>query len=463
MPNWNPWQKSSKGKWMANSESALLPVRRHVGAILRLSIPIIVGQLGIMILGFADTLMVGRYGTPELSAAGFVNNFFNLAIFSLLGLSYSATPIVGAFYGKGDARSVGCALRESLKLNLLGGLIIFLVMAFFYFHIELLRQPEELLSIIRPYYLAILFSVIPLALFNSLKQCSDAVNQPQLGMWVMTSGNILNILLNVLLIYGIGPFPEWGLFGAGIATLISRFLMALFMLLYIFISPHFRPFLCKSRGQCTWRGIIRQALIGLPISVQLLLETASFEGCAIFMGWIGAIPLAAHQVMITISSFCFLVFYGIGAAISILISQYRGRGKWSEVVRLARIGWGMCLFCGIWLTGIIYGLHEPIARLFTEDSDVVATISTLLLPFIFYQFGDCTQIVYSNALRGIEQVGRMMFSAFVAFVLVSIPMSYILAFPLHLGAAGVWWGLPFGLTIAGILYSLDFHRATAAT
>ena len=202
------------------------------------------------------------------------------------------------------------------------------------------------------------------------------------------------------------------------------------------------------------------ACIGLPIAVQLCLESASFNIAGMFMGWIGDIPLAAHQVICTISTLVFMIQYGIGAAAAIRVSQFRGRGEWTEVRHATYSAWGLSATFSLLMVGGICLFREPITSIFTSDLRVQTLCYSLLPAFVLYQFGDCTQIIFSNSLRALEAVGRMLLYAIIAYLLVSIPMSYLLGIHLGFGAEGVWYGIPFGLTTAGLLFIYEFRRKT---
>lgn len=432
----------------------------HLLPIVRLSIPLIVGQLGVIVQQFADTAMVGHYGTAELSAAGFVGTVFNMFIFFLLGISYSTTPVVGSFFGRGEMAGASGTLRESLLVNLCTAIMVMAPLTWLYFHIELLDQPEELIPVARPYFLTLLLSLPFLSLFNTFKQFSDALGETRMPMWVMLVANTLNIVLNIPLIFGCSVIgvPPLGLLGAGIATLVSRMFMAVAMGLLVFFHKVYCP-VVSIPGRVSLRGVWRLWAIGLPISLQLCLETASFNVSGIFMGWIGSVPLAAHQVMCTIATLCFQVVYGIGAAAAVRVSQYAGRNEWDEVRRAANTAFALAGCCILVISsGIVIGIR-PLTALFTTSGEVSLMVMALLLPFLFYQMGDCLQIVFANVLRGIARVRTMMWSAFVAYVLVSIPLSYAFAFFFHFGAVGVWWGIPFGLTTAGVLFHREFRKA----
>ena len=435
------------------------PISSHIKAISLLGLPIVVGQLGVIVQGMADTIMVGQYGTPELSASAMVNNIYNFIIFFLLGISYATTPITGAAFGKGDHNEVSRSLKESLSVNLLFSGIIMILLTWLYFHMDILGQPQHLMPLVRPCYLILMLSLPFLAGFNALKQFAEAVGHTTLPMRVMIVSNILNIALNALLIYGIAGMPEWGLFGAGMATFIARVFLFAAMLFAVFHGKKFKLWTRKSQHSSTTRkGCTHMAMVGFPIAIQLCLESASFNIAGMFMGWIGDIQLAAHQVMCSISTLIFMIQYGIGAAAAIRISQFRGRGEWSDVKRTVHSAWALAILFAIVSVGAIAIFCQPITSIFTSDSRV-QNICFLLLPaFVLYQLGDCTQIIFSNSLRAIEAVGRMLLYAIMAYLLVSIPMSYLLGIHLALGAEGVWYGIPLGLTTAALLFMYEFRR-----
>lgn len=428
--------------------------------IARLGFPIVIGQVGTILQQFADTMMVGQYGTPELSASGFVNGVMGLVVYFLLGISYSTTPAVGGYFGQHDLRSVARTLKESLTVNLAFSLITCALMSLLYFRLDVFRQPEELLGLIGPYYLYVLASMPFVAGFNAFKQFCDGVGRTRTPMWIMIASNILNIALNWLLIFGRCGCPEMGLGGAGLATLLSRIFMMAALGAVVLLSPGYRPYVHVQGSGMSWKGIRHLSVKGLPLSFQMCMEAASFNIGAIFMGWIGAVPLAAHQVMSSISTLAFQVIYGVGAAASIRISQYRERSTGAEIRRIARSGFCLGLASSAVMCCLIWLFRDSLIGAFTTSSEVAELVTSLMVPFTIYQIGDCMQITFANCLRGIEAVKPMMRTAFISYILVSLPLSYLFAFTMGYGATGVWMGMPFGLTTAGLLFLRDFIRYT---
>ena len=434
---------------------------QHYKALLYLGIPIVIGQVGMIILGFADTLMIGHHSTNELGAASFVNNVFNLAIIFSTGFSYGLTPIVGGLYGGRELAKAGQALRCSLIANFLIGLLLTLAMGVIYLNIEHLGQPEELLPLIRPYYLVLLASLIFILLFNGFKQFADGITDTRTAMWILLGGNVLNIIGNYILINGKLGLPELGLLGAGLSTLFSRIVMV-FVFLLIFLRS--KRFLRYRMGffRLGWSKTVFHHLnaLGWPIGLQMGMETASFSLSAVMVGWLGTIALASHQIMCTISQFTFMMFYGMGAAIAVRVSNFNGQKDILNVRRSSYAGFHLIIALGCILSLIIFLCRYHLGGWFTDNEEVSQLVVFLVIPMLIYQFGDGLQITFANALRGISDVKPMMLIAFISYFLISLPVGYFCGFVLGWGTVGVWMAFPFGLTSAGIMLWLRFRYKT---
>ena len=433
----------------------------HYKALAQLALPIMVGQLGMLLVGFADTIMIGHHSTQELAAASFVNNLLTLAIVTGIGFSLGLTPVVGALQGQKRHAEAGLALKSSLVANTLVALGLIAAAMVLYLFLDRLGQPEELLPIIRPYYLIVTLAMLPVMWFNSGRQFTDGIAKPQYGMWILLAGNGLNILGNWLLINGIGPFPELGLNGAGISTIFARSCMAL---TYLFLIGRGRRFQRYRVGLFRHRGmrpmVKRLFHLGTPMAMQSGMECASFSLCAILVGWIGTLALASHQIMCIISQFNFMIYLGLGTAVSIRTSHFYGQGRINEVRQMAASGFRLMLLLEVVLSALLFTVHDVMGGWFTDNTEVTAMVSSLFVVFVAYQFGDGMQINYANALRGITDVKALALIAFVAYFLISLPASYLFAFPLDMGLVGVWLGFPFGLTSAGVMLWWRFQRQT---
>ncbi|MCI6130425.1 MATE family efflux transporter [Prevotella sp.] len=431
----------------------------HYRTLLSIGIPIMIGQLGMIILSFADTMMVGHHSTSELGAASFVNNIMNLVIITGTGFSYGLTPIVGGMFGRKQLPEAGQALRCSLLANTLAAVIMMAALTILYFNLANIGQPDELLLYMRPYYLVLLASLPFVMLFNAFKQFTDSITETRTSMWILLSGNLLNIIGNYILIYGKMGVPEMGVVGAGVSTLISRIVMV-----GIFLAV----FLCKRSMKQYREGFFslgwsrqlvrRLTTLGTPIALEMGMETASFSLSIIMVGWLGTIALASHQVMSTISQFTFMVYYGLGAAVAVRTSYFHGQGDTTNTRHVVTAGLRLMVMLEILLGGIIFLLRKDIGSWFTDSAEVSASVLTLMLPFFIYQFGDGLQINYANALRGIADVKPLMVIAFIAFFVISLPVGYLCGFVMGYGLVGVWMAFPFGLTSAGIMMWWRFRK-----
>ena len=435
------------------------PFATHYKDLTRLGLPIVIGQLGIILVSFVDTFMVSRHGTNDLAAASFVNNMFNLAIIFATGFSYGLTPIVGKLFGKGKRGDAGGMFKNALLSNGTIAALLMLAMWTLYLNIGNLGQPVELLGLMRPYYITLLVSIPFVLLFNAFKQFADGITDTKASMWILLSGNVLNIVGNYLLIFGKCGLPELGLLGAGISTLLSRMAMLAISLIVFFNRKGYREYAIGF-----WKtGVSRMRqkelfFLGLPIAAQMGMEAASFSLTTIMVGWIGTTALAAHQIMVTVSQLGFMVYYGMAAAVAVKVSNYNGAGDTANIKRATSSGFHLITMMAIVTSIIVFTMRHHIGSIFTDDTSVVLLVAQLTIPFLLYQFGDGMQCNYANALRGIADVKPMMLFAFVAYFVISLPAGYIFGFVLDFGLPGVWMSFPFGLTSAGVMFYLRFRH-----
>lgn len=433
--------------------------RHHYSELLSIGIPIIIGQLGTIVLGFADTLMIGHHSTNELAAAGLVNNTFGLVLLFYLGFSYGLTPIVGKLFGMGQEEAIGQKVKNSLVANMAIGVMLMTAMTVLYFNLANIGQPEELLPLIRPYFIVNLISVPFVGVFNTLKQFFDGITRTKVSMWVMIAGNVVNILFNWLLIYGVGGFPEMGLLGAGIATMSSRIIMPLALAAIIMFHKryrHYRHDIANSR--INRADFIEMNRMGWPVALQLGMETAAFSLSCVMVGWLGTIPLAAHQVMITVSQLFYLVISGLASALSIRVSHFIGQNDIAAVRATSADGFRLALAISACMSVPIILFRHNIGALFSDNAEVHQVVAMLIIVLVIYQFGDGLQYTFANALRGIACVKPMVWYAFIAYFGINLPMGYFLGFVADLGILGIWVAFPIGLTVAGVLFWQRFRK-----
>lgn len=426
---------------------------QKIREILRIGLPIMLGQACVIILAFADNIMIGWRSVDELAASSFVNNVMNLFILTELGFATGMTPMIGADNGTGNIKGIGITVKNGLVTNGIIGGISIILLTIIYFCLDHFGQAPELMPYIKPYFAIIGISTLFALGFNVLKQFTDGICRPMISMTLLMIGNLLNIFGNWVLIYGKLGFPEMGLTGAGISTLVSRALILLVFIVFIFKSKKMNEYARAIKEALLSRGEMKTVFkMGYPVGIQMALESSTFTFAAVMAGWLGVIQLAAHQVVITISQLFFLMMQGLSFAVSILVSNAFGRKDLGSVREYARKGYFMTLGISATLSVLLYCFRYQAAGIFTDSPEVSAMAVSLFFLLFAYQFGDGLQLCFANVLRGIQDVRPIMYAAFVSYYLIAIPSAYVLGFKTSLGIHGIWLGFPIGLTLAGIFF-----------
>jgi len=426
-----------------------------------LAFPVVLSQAGQMIVGLADTVMVGQLGATSLAAVSLANNIFIIGLVFGLGLATGLTPLAGKDFAGGNRLGSTEWFKHGIFMFSAIGVIQAVLMAFVVFLLPYMGQPADVVQLAIPYYLTVVASFIPFMLFAVFKQYAEGLGNTRIAMVITIGVNVFNIVLNYLLIYGKFGFPEWGVFGAGIATFISRLLMPVIFIAVFLKSPFFRPDTENWRKCSLSAKQARRLLkIGFPIAGQFIVEVATFSLGSIMAGWLGAAAIAANQIALSLSGFTYMVAAGFAAAVTIKVSHFRGRGE----IKQARIAvfaslHQVLLFMGTSVTFFIL-FRFKIPALFVPDEEVIKIAAVLMLIAGLYQFFDGMQVVLLGALRGFEDVKIPMFIQTGVYFFVALPICYVLTFTFKLGAAGIWTGYLAGLFLVSILLLLRFNRSS---
>lgn len=436
-----------------------MTIREHLKININLAVPVMASQLGQVMVGVADSVMVGQVGYIPLAGAALGNSIFYFFMTFGLGVSFAITPLVGFADGEGKKKECGQILRHGLVVNTLLGLVLSALVIIAANYLHLFGQDEAVVVQATPYMIIIGFSMIPFLVFQTFRQFSEGLSMTKIPMVVSVSMNILNIILNYILIYGKLGFPAMGLLGAGIATLIARTAMAIVMMAYVLSNSRFKPYLIglgiTKLNYNTIRDILR---IGVPAGLQFVFEVGAFSMAAIMMGWIGATTQAAHQVAINLASITYMTVSGLGAAAAIRVGNQLGKRDYRTMKKaaLTLIAMGTALMVIFSLVFIIGRDWLPL--LYNDDLEMVSIASGLLIVAALFQISDGVQVISLGALRGMKDVKIPTMITFFAYWVVALPLGYILAFVYDYGAEGIWFSLFLGLTIAGIWVFLRFIR-----
>lgn len=414
-----------------------------------------------IVVGFADNIMVGHYSTEALASASFVNNLFNVAIFCCIGFTYGLTPIVGSYFTQKRHGDIGAAMRTGVVLNVIFTLAVMAIMTAIYFNVDRLGQPEQLLPLIRPYFQIYLAGMLPISVFNVFAQWSYGINDTRLPMWIILGSNVVNIIGNYALIFGHFGLPELGLTGAGISTLIARCICPVVIICCFVSLKKNRRYFDAFRSSRVNMPIVRKIWrISIPISMQMTFESGSFTMAAVMTGWISAIDLAAFQVIVIIGTLGFCIYYSVGSAVTILVSNEAGRDDRKAMRRVAWSGYHVLLLLMAISSAIFIFFGRDMMKAFTDDPAVLALTSSLIFPLVLYQAGDATQINFAGALRGTSKVMPMLWIAFFSYIVVGVPATYALGFPAGLGSYGIILSFSVSLFIAAALFLTFFLKAT---
>ena len=425
---------------------------------LYLALPVVLSQVGQVTVHLVDNMMVGHVGTTELAAAAFANNVFMIGMYFGMGITYGITPLVGKAFSRGKFQEVAALLKNGVFTHVAAAIVLTVVMFGIYFTLPLLSQPPEVLTLAKPYFLLLCLSYFPFMLFFSMKQFFEGIGNTKMAMQITLSANVVNVLVNYVLIFGKLGFSEMGLVGAGIGTLVSRLFMALLFALYILKIPKFKNYFIEAYKQnFSVEKIISILKIGIPIGFQIIVELFAFGVGAIMMGWLGEIPLAAHQVAIGLAAFTYMISLGVSQANTIRVSHQMGVKDYKSL-KMAALASTQIVLAFMLAMGVVFVFaRNYLPLMFTLDPAVIDIAAGLLIIAAIFQVFDGLQVVMLSTLRGMADVKLPMFIAFFAYLLVGIPTSYILTFILNFGPQGIWYGYLVGLSTAGILFYFRFR------
>lgn len=418
-----------------------------------IALPVSVGQLGHIMLGVVDSLMVGRLGAIELAASALVNSLLILILIFGIGMSYTITPLIAIAKGSNNSGEIKQIHHQAVIVNTIFSFLLCFISFFASEFLHLLNQPKEVLIFAKSYMKILSFSMIPFMIFQTYKQFFDGLSITKPGMIISIISNFVNAGGNYLLIFGKLGFPALGLDGAGIASTLTRIFMAIVIIIYFYNSKSFQG-LNNYKFKLTFdRKIILKIIrTGIPTGFQMFFEVGAFSFAAIMIGWIGANQLAAHQIAISLASVTFMIVLGISSAATIRVGNFLGSKNLFEMKKaiISAISLGILLMTCFGIIFILFNHSLPL--LFINDKAVIKFASDLLIIAAFFQIFDGTQAVSLGVLRGLLDVKIPMYLAFFSYWIISIPLSYILGFIFSIGVNGVWISLSVGLIFAAITF-----------
>ncbi|TVP46124.1 MAG: MATE family efflux transporter [Mongoliibacter sp.] len=423
-----------------------------------LAYPVMLSQLGQVLVGVADSMMVGRLGAEPLAAASLANSIFFVVLMFGIGVSMAITPLVAMADGNDNPKKISRIFNHGFVINMLTGFMLFLIIVFFSPMLNFLNQPKEVVVLAIPYLAIITLSLLPFMFFQTFKQFAEGLSQTKQAMYITLLCNALNVFLNWIFIYGKLGIPAMGLNGAGWATLISRVIMGMAIAYYVWKSKRYKPFeLSFGFKNLNFPMVSKLLKIGVPTGFQFIFEVGAFSSAAIMMGWIGVNALAAHQIAINLASISYMMASGLSAAAMVRVGNQLGR---KDIISLREAGFTVFAMVTMFMSisAIIFiAFREFLPSLYIDDMEVIKMSATLLIIAGLFQLSDGIQVVGLGALRGMSDVKIPTIVTLVAYWVIGLPLGYLFAFSWGMEEVGIWIGLLTGLTLTGILLLYRFH------
>ncbi len=424
---------------------------------LTIALPVMLGQLGHVLVGLADNIMVGKLGAAPLAAVSLGNSLVFIALSIGVGFSFAITPLIAEADGASNIEKGRSYFQHGIIMCLTTGVALFLALWLAKPVLFYLNQPDEVVQLAMPYLDIVAFSMIPLMVFQGFKQFGDGLSQTKYAMYATIGANVVNVLFNYLLIYGIWIFPRLELEGAALGTLISRFFM-LFFLYYILRSKKkFATYFVWAKKSLQKKVFKRLFNLGFPTALQMLFEVGVFTGSVFLAGTLGTDPQAANQVALNLASMTFMIAVGLGVTATIRVGNQKGKKAFKELRRIALSTFLLVfLIEAVFAVGFIV-LKDWLPTFYIDNSQVIYLASQLLIIAALFQLSDGLQVVILGALRGLQDVKIPTLFCFIAYWVIGFPICFFLGKEDVLGSMGIWIGLLVGLSASAVMLYFRFN------
>ncbi len=427
-------------------------INNHIKNTIYLAWPLVITQVGYIITGMVDTVFLGKIGATEQAACILSNNLYILLLVFGIGISYATTPLVTSANQNMDLLKKASLFKNSIFLNVSVSIICFIVLFLSSGLLKYMHQPEDVIKLAVPFFNVLIFSMIPISLFFTCKQYCEGLSNTRMALFISIIGNVINIVLNYLLIYGKFGFPELGYIGSAWASFISRVFMGFSFLYLIFKSPVTKEISAVyNKVKINKKELFHLAKIGLNAGLQLTFEVAAFVIAGLMVGTFGKEQIDAHGIALSIAAFTYMFASGISSASSIRVGIYKAQDNWLEIKQAA--------FSSIKLVMLIMGgfailflmINNFLPKVFSSDLQIVNLASKLLIIAALFQLFDGIQVTIVGILRGLEDFKIPTLISLVGYWIIALPLAYWLAFILKLETVGVWIGLLVSLIFAAIV------------
>ncbi len=425
----------------------------------KLAYPIMLGQLGQIATNLADNLMVGRLGAAPLAAVSLSVAIFIIFAIVGLGLSFGLPPLVAEAHSSGKHRRISQLFKHSMIINVAFALIAMAVMLGLIPLLSMMGQDVEVIDLARPYLRICAFSLIPMMIFQTFRCFSDGMSETLPPMIAMIVGNVINILVNYVLIFGNWGAPHMGVAGAAIGTFVARCSMIIVIVALLINWKDLWSYIKQAQYRVYQSIIFKKLLsISVPIALQMFFEVGAVAGVAIIMGNLGKEAQAAHQIAINLASIPFLICSGLGMAAAVRVGRQLGLKNKPGMLRAGESASIQVVFFMTVTAAIFYVFREALPHLYIDDDAVLSIASILLIYAAIFQIPDGLQVVTLGMLRGAQDVNRPTIITFIAYWIIGIPIGVLLSFYFKIGPQGLWIGLVFGFLVASLMLQYRFRK-----
>ena len=435
---------------------------------LKLAYPVILGMLGHTLVAFVDNVMVGQLGTAELAAVSLADSFMFIAMSLGIGFSTAITPLVAKADGEGNFHYGKLTFKHGLFLCVILSFILFLGVFLSKPILYVMQQPQEVVELAIPYLNLVAASLIPLIVFQSFKQFSDGMSMTKYPMIATLIANIINVVLNYLFIFGKFGFPELGVVGAAIGTLVSRIIMVFYLWFLLLRNNKTRPYLLDLNFLNLSKEMINKLFnLGFPSAMQMFFEVAIFTAAIWLSGILGKNPQAANQIALNLSSMTFMIAMGLSVVATIRVGNQMGLNKYVELRRIAFSIFLIAILFAIIFASLFLIFNDILPKLYLDFDDpskifdnyeVLEIAKTLLIIAAIFQISDTIQVIALGALRGMQDVLIPTLITFISYWVIGFPISYYLSMYTEYKSTGIWIGLLAGLTASGLLLFIRFNH-----
>lgn len=416
------------------------------------------GSLGHLLVGLIDDIMVGRLGPVELAATSLGNSLVFIALSIGIGFSFAITPLIAESDGEGDKEKGRNIFQHGIILTTILGIAMYVMLLLIKPVLYYLDQPEEVVVLAIPYYEIVAMSMIPLMVFQGFKQFTDGLSQTKYAMYATVVTNIVNVVLNFALIYGVWIFPRLELVGAALGTLISRIVMVIFLYIVLMRKEKFAVYMRRLQITEIKKTLFRKIMnLGFPTALQMLFEVGLFTASVMLAGTLGAFPQAANQIALKLASTTFMIAVGIGVAATVRVGNQKGLNNYVELRRIAFSNFLLILIIMFGFTIGFIVLKDILPWLFTDNLEVIKIASSLLIIAGLFQLSDGLQAVILGGLRGLQDVKVPSLLTFIAYWIVGFPVCFYFGRILDLGTFGIWIGLLTALTVSALMLFFRFN------